>query len=213
MDNATLPELSSVRIAVIGLGYVGLPLALAFVRHFDVLGFDLDEARIDALRSGHDATGETDESDLPALAKLKLSSNPEDLRLCNVFIVAVPTPVTRHKWPDFSALTRASASVGHALTKGAVVIYESTVYPGATEEVCVPVLGQASGLVFNRDFFVGYSPERIHPGDRQRRLPDIVKVTSGSTPEAADFVDALYRKVITAGTHLAPDIRTAEAAK
>ncbi len=213
MDTATPPELSSARIAVIGLGYVGLPLALAFVRHFDVLGFDLDEARIAALRAGNDATGETDAADLPALANLKLSSNPEDLKGRNVFIIAVPTPVTRHKWPDFGALIGASESVGRALLKGAVAIYESTVYPGATEDVCVPVLEQTSGLVFNRDFFVGYSPERINPGDRQRRLPDIVKVTSGSTPEAAAFVDALYRKIIAAGTHLAADIRTAEAAK
>lgn len=210
---ASLPLLDSARIAIIGMGYVGLPLAVAFVRDFDVLGFDLDTHRIGALAHGEDATGETGPEDAPLLAKLRLSADATDLAGHDVFIVAVPTPVTRHKWPDLSPLISASESVGRALRPGNVVIFESTVYPGATEEVCVPALERASGLRFNQDFFVGYSPERINPGDQTRRLPDIVKVTSGSTPEAAAFVDALYRRIIRAGTHLAPDIRTAEAAK
>ncbi|MCX7564026.1 nucleotide sugar dehydrogenase [Xanthomonadaceae bacterium XH05] len=209
----TLPSLDHAGIAVVGLGYVGLPLALAFAREFDVLGFDLDPGRIDALQRGEDATGETGQEDAPWLAKLRLSTDAKALAGHDVYIVAVPTPVTRHKWPDLSPLVTASESVGRVLRPGNVVVFESTVYPGATEEVCIPVLERTSGLVFNRDFFVGYSPERINPGDHTRRLPDIVKVTSGSTPEAAAFVDALYRRIVRAGTHLAPDIRTAEAAK
>ena len=212
-SSALLPTLDGARIAIIGLGSVGLPLALAFVRDFDVLGFDLDDKRIRALAQGIDATGETDADDATSLARLRLSSDARDLAGHDVFIVAVPTPVTRHKWPDLTPLVAASESVGRVLKPGNVVIFESTVYPGATEEVCVPELERASGLVFNRDFFVGYSPERINPGDRSRRQPDIVKVTSGSSPEAAEFVDALYRRIIRAGTHLTPNIRTAEAAK
>jgi len=208
-----LPALDSARIAIVGLGYVGLPLALAFARQFHTFGLDLDRARIRALAAGHDSTGETGAEDQPWLEKLHLSDDPAALAGHDVFIVAVPTPVTRHKWPDLSPLISASESVARALRPGNVVVFESTVYPGATEEVCVPVLEEISGLKLNRDFFVGYSPERINPGDQTRRLPDIVKVTSGSTPEAADFVDALYRRIISAGTHLAPDIRTAEAAK
>ncbi len=210
---SALPELSQARIAVIGLGYVGLPLAVAFAPRYDTLGFDIDPARVEQLRRGEERTGEITPDELPALAQLKVSCDVADLADRNVFVVAVPTPVNRHKWPDMTPLARASETVGAHLKPGAVVIYESTVYPGATEEVCVPVLERVSGLTFNRDFFVGYSPERINPGDRQHRLPTIVKVTSGSTPAAAAFVDALYRSVIAAGTHLARDIRTAEAAK
>ena len=208
-----LPANDDIRLAVLGLGYVGLPLAVAFAREVDTLGFDVDVARVDGLLAGEDATGELDEHELPLLRGMRFSADPEALADRNVFVVAVPTPVNRHKWPDMSALVSASTTVGHALRRGAVVIFESTVYPGATEEVCVPVLERVSGLKFNHDFSVGYSPERINPGDRTRRLADIVKVTSGSTPECATFVDALYRRIIRAGTHLAPDLRTAEAAK
>jgi UDP-N-acetyl-D-glucosamine/UDP-N-acetyl-D-galactosamine dehydrogenase len=208
-----LPELSNARLAVIGLGYVGLPLAAAFANRFDTLGFDTDARRIDELRRGEDRTGELDADELAALSRLALSSDTADLAGRDVYIVAVPTPVNRHKWPDMGPLERASETVGAAIRPGAVVVYESTVYPGATEEVCVPVLERVSGLKYNRDFFVGYSPERVNPGDQQHRLTNIVKVTSGSTSEAAEFVDALYRSIVTVGTHLAPDIRTAEAAK
>ncbi len=208
-----LPVLQQARIAVIGLGYVGLPLALALAREFDTLGLDRNPDRIASLARGEDVTGEVEVEDLVLLQQLALATDTAALEGRNVFIIAVPTPVTRHKWPDLAPLVSASEAVGRALRPGAVVIYESTVYPGATEEVCVPALERASGLVFNRDFFVGYSPERINPGDRKRRLADIVKVTSGSTPQSAEFVDALYRRIIRAGTHLAPDIRTAEAAK
>jgi UDP-N-acetyl-D-galactosamine dehydrogenase len=206
-------DLAHARPAVLGLGYVGLPLALALSRHYPTLGFDIASPRIARLEAGHDDSGEVSREELAARGKLRFSADASALRECNVFIVAVPTPVTNAKHPDLAPLKAASATVGAALTRGAVVIYESTVYPGATEEVCVPVLESASGLKYNEDFFVGYSPERINPGDKQRRLPDIVKVTSGSTPEAASFVDALYRSIITAGTHLAPSIRVAEAAK
>ncbi len=208
-----LPDSANVRLAVIGLGYVGLPLTLAFAREFDTLGFDVDAQRVAALQRGEDATGELDADERASLPALSFSADPAALHDRNVFVIAVPTPVNRHKWPDMQALIAASETVGRAMRAGAVVIFESTVYPGATEEVCVPALERVSGLAFNRDFSVGYSPERINPGDRTRRLPDIVKVTSGSTPETAQFVDALYRKIIRAGTHLAPDIRTAEAAK
>jgi UDP-N-acetyl-D-galactosamine dehydrogenase len=207
------PDTSEIRLAVLGLGYVGLPLAVAFAREVDTVGFDINAGRVAALMKGHDANGELDERELEQLAGMHFSDDPESLVDRNVFIVTVPTPVTRHKWPEMSALKAASLTVGRALRPGAVVIFESTVYPGATEEVCVPLLEQASGLRFNRDFGVGYSPERINPGDHARRLPDIVKVTSGSSPECAAFVDALYRRIIRAGTHLAPDLRTAEAAK
>ncbi len=206
-------DVEKVHIAVIGLGYVGLPLAAALSAHFPVLGYDIDAERIDALKQGNDVTGELNESELPALRKLQLSSSNVDLAPCNVYIVAVPTPVDASKLPDLSPLRAASQSVGRVLKFGDVVIYESTVYPGATEEVCVPELERASGLAFNTDFFCGYSPERINPGDRQRRISDIVKVTSGSTPAVAEFVDQIYRRIIKAGTHLAPSIRVAEAAK
>ncbi|MDZ4814523.1 MAG: nucleotide sugar dehydrogenase [Pseudomonadota bacterium] len=206
-------DMEKVHIAVIGLGYVGLPLAAALSAHFPVLGYDIDAGRIDALKRGYDVTGELNESELPALRKLQLSSDSADLARCNVYIVAVPTPVDANKLPDLSPLRAASQSVGRVLKRGDVVIYESTVFPGATEEICVPELERASGLAFNTDFYCGYSPERINPGDRQRRISDIVKVTSGSTPAVAEFVDQIYRRIIKAGTHLAPSIKVAEAAK
>jgi UDP-N-acetyl-D-galactosamine dehydrogenase len=201
------------RIAVIGLGYVGLPLAVAFAAANDVVGFDIKAERIAELRAGEDRTLEVSAEELAAAKRLKLSADPTDLAACNVFIVTVPTPINPDKTPDLRALMAASRTVGAAIGKGGVVIYESTVYPGATEEDCVPVVAQVSGLAFNRDFFAGYSPERANPGDPTHRLANIVKVTAGSTPEAADFVDALYGSVVTAGTHRASSIRVAEAAK
>ena len=206
-------ELSTVRIAVVGLGYVGLPLAVEFGRQYDTLGFDIDPRRVEQLRNGEDGNGESDGDDIRAALHLRFTADAEQLRGCNVFVVTVPTPVDEHKRPDFTPLIHASRTIGSVLAAGDTVIYESTVYPGATEEICVPELERASGLVFNRDFFVGYSPERINPGDRVRRLVDIPKVTSGSTPEAADFVDALYRSIIRAGTHKASSLRVAEASK
>ena len=201
------------KIAVIGLGYVGLPLAVAFAAEHEVVGFDIKAGRIAELRAGEDRTLEVSPDELAAAKGLKLSSDPADLKTCNVFIVTVPTPIDAHKRPDLSALMAASRTVGAAIRKGGVVIYESTVYPGATEEDCVPVVAEVSGLTFNRDFFAGYSPERANPGDPTHRLANIVKVTAGSTPEAAAFVDALYASVVTAGTHRASSIRVAEAAK
>jgi UDP-N-acetyl-D-glucosamine/UDP-N-acetyl-D-galactosamine dehydrogenase len=206
-------DLQSARPAVIGLGYVGLPLALAFARQRPTLGFDIDPQRISGLQAGRDASGECSTEEIAQSTLLRLSCDPADLVTANVYIIAVPTPVNRHKWPDLQPLLAATRTVAAALKPGDVVIYESTVYPGATEDVCVPALEQHSGLRCNQDFFVGYSPERINPGDRQRRLADVVKVTSGSTPEAAVFVDALYREVVPAGTHAATSIRVAEAAK
>jgi UDP-N-acetyl-D-galactosamine dehydrogenase len=202
-----------VRIGVIGLGYVGLPLAVALAEHFDVVGFDVSERRVAELKSGHDRTLEVEPAELVGASRLSVSADPEDMRGCNVFIVTVPTPVDRHKQPDLSHLISASKMIGGVMAKGAVVIYESTVYPGATEEDCVPVIEEVSGLVFNQDFFAGYSPERANPGDRKHRLSTIIKVTSGSTPEVADFVDAMYGAVVTVGTHKASSIRVAEAAK
>jgi UDP-N-acetyl-D-galactosamine dehydrogenase len=201
------------KIAVIGLGYVGLPLAVAFARENEVVGFDIGERRVDELLAGEDRTLEVSAEELVAATNLRFTTDPADLRACNVFIVTVPTPIDADKRPDLSALMAASRSVGGAISKGSVVIYESTVYPGATEEDCVPVVAEVSGLAFNRDFFAGYSPERANPGDPHHRLANIVKVTAGSTPEAADFVDALYSSVVTAGTHRASSIRVAEAAK
>jgi UDP-N-acetyl-D-galactosamine dehydrogenase len=201
------------KIAVIGLGYVGLPLAVAFAARNEVVGFDIKAQRITELRAGEDRTLEVSTAELAAAAGLKLSSDPADLKACNVFIVTVPTPIDDQKRPDLSALMAASRTVGAAIGKGGVVIYESTVYPGATEEDCVPVVAEVSGLTFNRDFHAGYSPERANPGDPAHRLANIVKVTAGSTPEAAAFVDALYSSVVTAGTHRASSIRVAEAAK
>lgn len=201
------------RIAVLGLGYVGLPLAVAFGMKHDTVGFDINTQRIDELRQGVDRTLEVDAHELAASDRLTFTSDATALADCNVFIVTVPTPIDENKRPDLSALLRASETVGKALKKGDVVIYESTVYPGATEEDCVPVLERVSGLTFNIDFFAGYSPERANPGDRQHRLATIVKVTSGSTPAVADFVDKLYGEVVTAGTHRASSIKVAEAAK
>lgn len=206
-------ELAQSRIAVIGLGYVGLPLAVEFGKVFPVTGFDIKAERISELREGRDSTLEVDSTELAGSRHLRFSSDVEELRDCNVFIVTVPTPIDVHKRPDLTPLIKASETVGKVLKSGDIVIYESTVYPGATEEDCVPVLERVSGLKFNRDFFCGYSPERINPGDKQHRLPQIRKVTSGSTPEIADFVDALYGTIITAGTHKAESIRVAEAAK
>jgi UDP-N-acetyl-D-galactosamine dehydrogenase len=205
--------LDDVRLAVIGLGYVGLPLAVEFGKRRNTVGFDINAARIAELSAGHDHTLEVDEAELAEAKGLKVSSDRSDLAECNCYIVSVPTPIDDYKRPDLRPLLSASDTVGRVLKAGDIVIYESTVYPGATEEDCVPVLERLSGLKFNVDFFVGYSPERINPGDKTRRLPDVMKVTSGSTPEAADLIDALYRQVVRAGTHKAPSIRVAEAAK
>ncbi len=206
-------HLDQARIGVIGLGYVGLPLAASFGRTLSTVGFDINRERVEELRAGTDHTLETSPEELAAAVKLEYTSELEDLRSCNVFVVTVPTPIDSAKRPDLSPLESASRTVGKVLGKGDIVIYESTVYPGATEEVCVPILEEVSGLVFNQDFFAGYSPERINPGDKEHRLETIVKVTSGSTPEAADLVDALYSSIVTAGTHKASSIRVAEAAK
>jgi UDP-N-acetyl-D-galactosamine dehydrogenase len=201
------------RIAVIGLGYVGLPLAVEFGKNFDTIGFDIKPKRIAELKKGHDATLECSAAELRTARRLKFSVNSRDLRHCSVFIITVPTPIDRYNRPDLSPLERSSEIVGKLLKKGDVVVYESTVYPGCTEEICVPILERESGLKFNRDFFAGYSPERINPGDKEHRLPSIKKVTSGSTPEAAEFVDKLYSIIVRAGTHKASSIRVAEAAK
>lgn len=205
--------LDTVRLGVIGLGYVGLPVAVAFGKRLPVLGFDINPTRIEALQRGVDVTREVSADELAEAAHLRFSGDLEGLRACTTFIVTVPTPIDAHKRPDLTPLMRASESVGQVLKRGDVVVYESTVYPGATEEDCVPVLERVSGLTFNRDFFVGYSPERINPGDRTHRLTSIRKVTAGSTPEAAAFVDALYASIIEAGTFRAESIRVAEAAK
>ncbi len=205
--------LDTTRIAIIGLGYVGLPLAVEFGKRFPVVGFDINAARIAELRAGRDSTLEVEPAELAAAARLSFASDPEAMAGCNVYIVTVPTPITESKQPDITLLQKASETIGRVLKRGDVVIYESTVYPGATEEDCVPVLERVSGLTFNVDFFAGYSPERINPGDKEHRLPDIRKVTSGSTPAIADYVDALYSTIITAGTHKASSIRVAEAAK
>jgi UDP-N-acetyl-D-galactosamine dehydrogenase len=200
-------------IAVIGLGYVGLPLAVEFGKVRPVIGFDINPARIAELQRGQDHTLECSAEELHRAAQLRYSTTPQDLKQAQVFIVTVPTPVDSANRPDMSPLVKASSTVGNALKKGDVVIYESTVYPGATEEVCVPVLEQHSGLKFNADFFCGYSPERINPGDKVNTLTTIKKITSGSTPEVAQAVDELYRQIITAGTHLASSLKVAEAAK
>ncbi|KPV39578.1 Vi polysaccharide biosynthesis protein VipA/TviB [Thiohalorhabdus denitrificans] len=200
-------------IGVIGLGYVGLPLAAALGRLYRTVGFDVSPERIEELQAGHDRTREVPSEDLAAAESLTFSADEAALDACNVHIVTVPTPVDAHKNPDLGPLRKASETVGRHLQAGDVVVFESTVYPGATEEVCVPVLEEASGLAFNRDFFVGYSPERINPGDKNHRLTSIPKVTAGSTPKTAEFVDELYGRVVTAGTHQASSIQVAEAAK
>ena len=200
-------------IAVIGLGYVGLPLALEFGKSRPVIGFDINAGRIDALRAGHDATLEVSKDELATSDQLTFTSDPADLAAASIYIVTVPTPIDAHKRPDLTSLLKASEMIGGVLKRGDIVIYESTVYPGATEEDCVPVLERVSGHTFNVDFFAGYSPERINPGDKQHRLPDILKVTSGSTPEIAEEIDQLYASIITAGTYKAESIRVAEAAK
>ncbi|WP_281671705.1 nucleotide sugar dehydrogenase [Rikenella microfusus] len=204
--------MQQVRMAVIGLGYVGLPLAVEFARRYPVVGFDINTRRVEGLKGGHDATLEVSDDQLRGSA-LRFTSDPEEIRSCNVYIVTVPTPITADKRPDMAPLLSASATVGSVLSPGDTVIYESTVYPGATEEVCVPELERASGLVFNRDFFVGYSPERINPGDKQHTFATIRKVTSGSTPQTADFVDALYNSVLRNGTFKASSLKVAEASK
>ncbi|ENU87670.1 Vi polysaccharide biosynthesis UDP-N-acetylglucosamine C-6 dehydrogenase TviB [Acinetobacter sp. CIP 102129] len=206
-------QLSDLKIAIIGLGYVGLPLAVEFGKQLPVVGFDIQQKRIQELQSGHDHTLEVSSEELKQATQLTYSANLDDLRSCNFFIVTVPTPIDEFKQPDLTPLIKASTSIGKVLKKGDVVVYDSTVYPGATEEACIPVLEQVSGLKFNQDFFAGYSPERINPGDKLHRVTNILKVTSGSTPEVADFVDAVYQLIVTAGTHKAPSIKVAEAAK
>ena len=206
-------DVDKVRIGVIGLGYVGLPLAVEFGKQFPTVGFDIKPDRIAELKAGRDSTLEVEPEELGQATHLSYESEIDALRQCNVYIVTVPTPIDEAKRPDLTPLEKASETVGKVLKPNDVVIYESTVYPGATEEVCVPILERVSGLVFNQDFFAGYSPERINPGDKEHRVTNIVKVTSGSTPEAADFVDALYGRIIEAGTHKASSIRVAEAAK
>ena len=206
-------KLRKCRIGVVGLGYVGLPLAVEFGKHFDTVGFDVKAARVAELRAGEDSTLEASPQELAAAKRLSFTTELKDLKTCRAYIVTVPTPIDEYKRPDLSPLIGASTSVGKVLKKGDVVIFESTVYPGCTEEVCVPILERESGLKFNRQFSIGYSPERINPGDKEHRLTTIKKITSGSTPEAAEFVDALYRCIITAGTHRASSIKVAEAAK
>ena len=206
----TLPD---IKLAIIGLGYVGLPLAVEFGKKRPVLGFDINQARIDALKTGHDATLEVSDEELAEATGLSYSANLQDLAACNTYIVTVPTPIDEHKQPDLTPLVKASETIGKVLKKGDIVIYESTVYPGATEEDCVPVLEKFSGLKFNVDFYAGYSPERINPGDKEHRVSTIKKVTSGSTPEVAELVDQLYRQIIVVGTHKAESIKVAEAAK
>ena len=201
------------KVAVIGLGYVGLPLAVEFGKQYPTVGYDIREQRVAELRSGKDGTLEVSPEELAGSPQLSFSCVLDDICACNVYIVTVPTPIDTAKRPDLTPLVKASQAIGSVLKKGDVVVYESTVYPGCTEEVCVPLLEQASGLVFNRDFHCGYSPERINPGDKLHRVTNILKVTSGSTPETADFVDALYASIITAGTHKASSIKVAEAAK
>jgi len=206
-------NLRKCRLGIVGLGYVGLPLAVEFGKRFETVGFDVKRSRIAELEAGRDSTLEASRAELKAARQLTFTSDVTALKRCKVFIVTVPTPIDEYKRPDLTPLIRASESVGSVLKKGDVVVYESTVYPGCTEEICVPILERVSGLQFNKDFFAGYSPERINPGDKEHRLPTIRKVTSGSTPEAAEFVDKLYSSIITAGTHRASSIKVAEAAK
>jgi len=211
--NAECIKTADLKLAIIGLGYVGLPLAIEFGKNRPVVGFDINQMRVDELKSGQDHTLEASSEELAAAKHLSYTTALEDLRACNCYIVTVPTPIDKHKQPDLTPLIKASETIGKVLKVGDIVIYESTVYPGATEEDCVPVLEKFSGLTFNQDFFAGYSPERINPGDKEHRVTTIKKVTSGSTPAIAEVVDALYNEIITAGTHKAPSIKVAEAAK
>ena len=206
-------DLKSSKIGIIGLGYVGLPLAVEFGKKYPTVGLDINKQRIDELKSGKDNTCEVDAAELSQARQLSFTAECGDLDDCNVYIVTVPTPIDAYKRPDLTLLENASRTIGKLISAGDVVIYESTVYPGATEEVCVPIIEAESGLLFNQDFFAGYSPERINPGDKEHKVSSILKVTSGSTPETAAFVNELYSSVITAGTHLASSIRVAEAAK
>lgn len=206
-------SLQDTKIAVIGLGYVGLPLATEFGKLYSTIGYDINQSRIAELKDGNDHTLEVSSSELSEAKKLIFSSTASDLAVANVFIVTVPTPIDEHRQPDLTPLIKASETLGRLIKSGDVIIYESTVYPGATEEVCIPVIERVSGLKYNTDFYAGYSPERINPGDKEHRVTTIKKVTSGSTPEIADFVDNLYRSIITAGTYKASTIRVAEAAK
>jgi UDP-N-acetyl-D-galactosamine dehydrogenase len=206
-------DLNNLRIGIIGLGYVGLPLAVEFGKRYPTVGFDINAARIAELEGGEDSTLETTPEELAAAKRLSFTSDPAALADCNFYVVTVPTPIGDGKRPNLTPLRKASETVATVLKKGDIVVYESTVYPGATEEFCVPFLEKGAGLKMNEDFFVGYSPERINPGDKEHRLPTILKVTSGSTPEAADFVDSVYRSIITAGTHKASSLKVAEAAK
>jgi UDP-N-acetyl-D-galactosamine dehydrogenase len=206
-------DLNKAKIGVIGLGYVGLPLAVEFGKKYQTLGFDINQSRVSELLSGHDSTLEVSDEELKQTHMLSYSHTVEDLKSCNIYIVTVPTPIDEHKQPDLTPLVKASEMLGKVLSIGDIIIYESTVYPGATEEVCLPVVEQVSGLTFNKDFFAGYSPERINPGDKEHRVTNILKVTSGSNDEIAEVVDNLYKSVITAGTHKASSIKVAEAAK
>ena len=208
-----MSKLSDVKIAIIGLGYVGLPLAVAFAKKFDVIGFDINSSRIKELESGVDSSLEISSTELQGATSLSFSSDETDLTSCNTFIVTVPTPIDEFKRPDLTPLVKASQMIGRIIKKGDVIIYESTVYPGATEDDCIPVVEMISGLNLNIDFFAGYSPERINPGDKNHRVEEILKVTSGSDPATLEFVDALYSSVIRAGTFKASSIKVAEAAK
>lgn len=204
---------TSPTIAIIGLGYVGLPLAVEFSKKYNTIGFDINQARICELQSGNDATLEVSSAELAGADKLSFSSTVEQLQIADIYIVTVPTPIDEHKRPDLTPLIKASEMLGSVISAGDIVIYESTVYPGATEEDCIPVVENVSGLALNKDFFAGYSPERINPGDKEHRVTTIKKVTSGSTPEAADYIDEIYNNIIVAGTHKASSIKVAEAAK
>lgn len=213
MNKLKTDPLTGLKIGIIGLGYVGLPLAVEFGKKYPVLGFDINKGRVDALTSGHDSTLEVSDQELADVKQLTFSCSKQDLVECNVYIVTVPTPIDDTNAPDLTPLRKASELLGEFIKKGDVVIYESTVYPGATEEICLPIIEKVSGLVFNQDFFAGYSPERINPGDKVNTLTKIMKITSGSTPEVGEFVNNLYGSIITAGTHLAGSIKVAEAAK
>lgn len=205
--------LEETKIAVIGLGYVGLPLAVEFAKKLPVSGFDIDEPRVDELNAGIDSTLEVSKEELSEAKNLSFSSSIDDLKTPNVYIVTVPTPIDKHKRPDLTPLREASLMLGEVISKSDIVIYESTVFPGATEEICIPLIEKQSGLVYGKDFYAGYSPERVNPGDKEHRVSNTIKITSGSTPEVADYVDQLYRLIISAGTHKASSLRVAEAAK